>query len=253
LVRIFLGILPGDGPFAKAVYGHSIAQCCGKPSDIFKLWAVEATRCAPWPKTIDTLTFFIWIFAMLSPSRLPSFVEDMNPQQQAELEAVLRPGNDSHTGFLAADESLATSAAAKARVLQQNNVTFDALADRIEAVKNGGSTARLRVDVVGYRGWQNCPFTNCKATGSEDIYITQVAAGKKLTIPSLMPHLIRDHHFLEGEVPYGLDPQEAIEVLDLKNHPTPEAGSQTKPTGASEKKPTTGAPKWANKWGNYRG
>lgn len=146
----------------------------------------------------------------------PLYVEDMSPTQQAELEVKMQPGQASESGFLAPGEGLVVSAKTKREMLQKYGISFAALADRIDALKNGlNQSSSLRVKVVQYRGSQACPFPSCPHRGAADIHLTKVATGKKTVIPTLMSHLVRDHHFLEGNVPYGLDPQDAVELLEL--------------------------------------
>lgn len=165
--------------------------------------------------------------ARAETKRSKMLVENMTPSEQAALEPVLRPHQSSQTGFLAPGESLGASAAAKAKVLRDNNVSFDALADRIDELESERSShPGLKVHVNRYRGVQWCPFPECKAGSNADIVIKQTSTGKEITIPGLMSDLVRNHHFLEGNVPYGLDPQDAVDILGLGNSAEPQATAQ---------------------------
>jgi hypothetical protein len=74
----------------------------------------------------------------------------------------------------------------------------------------------LQVFFVQYRGFQECPWGCNTAEGSRDFLILNRVTGEYFTGPSLIVHLIREHHFFEGmETPYRIDPLKAARVLEL--------------------------------------
>ena len=68
-----------------------------------------------------------------------------------------------------------------------------------------------------WRGFQNCPW-NCKQPewGSFDFLLLNRQTGEYMIAPGLIVHLIREHHFFEGqESPYRVDPFKLVQVLEL--------------------------------------
>lgn len=75
-------------------------------------------------------------------------------------------------------------------------------------------------------GRQICPFDfdlthsgkgPCGTSGgSTDYVIYDIQTGNSLRFSDLIIHLIKDHCFFEGNVPYRVDPENAIKVLDIQ-------------------------------------
>jgi hypothetical protein len=76
----------------------------------------------------------------------------------------------------------------------------------------------LQVFVERWRGFQNCPWQCAEPIrwAYLDFLLLNRESGKCLTGPGMIVHLIRAHHFFEGrKSPYRVDPEEAIQVLEL--------------------------------------
>jgi hypothetical protein len=82
----------------------------------------------------------------------------------------------------------------------------------------------LVVSVLGYMGAQTCPFKNNEldsgyngySYGSSDITVTNTDLNKTFTYGTLLPHMIKAHHFFEGSVPYRVDPETVIAILGIE-------------------------------------
>ncbi len=181
-----------------------------------------------------------------------------------ELEARMRPGAWSETGFLGMHESLDEVVAQDAQTLDKLQLHYDDLADKLEALLDdvldmlrqpvtpegipralarqtsfpnlyqpetlphfdlqnlpdpelGYVIGDLQVFLVCYKGWQECPWGD-EAKGSCDFLILNRASGDSVTVPGLMPHLIREHHFFEGYgTSFRTDPARLAKVLGLVN------------------------------------
>lgn len=154
---------------------------------------------------------------------------------RAELEARMRPGALSRTGFLGPDESLEVVLARDAETMARLGVSFEELANRLEALLDKALTNRrhrarigpVRVEVEAYTGFQICPWAldpdagQCTVAGpvshaSLDWTIRNTRTGQTLSGPGLITHLIRAHSFFEGiESPNRVDPEALIEVLEF--------------------------------------
>ena len=74
----------------------------------------------------------------------------------------------------------------------------------------------LQVFYSQYRGFQECPWGCNTAEGSRDFLILNRMNGEYFRGPSLIVHLIREHHFFEGTgTPFRTDPSKAARVLGL--------------------------------------
>lgn len=75
----------------------------------------------------------------------------------------------------------------------------------------------LQVFVVSYKDMQGCPWGDT-ITGNTDFMIFNRETGESVTVPALMPHLIRTHHFFGGlDSPYRTEPERLAAVLGLGN------------------------------------
>ncbi len=76
---------------------------------------------------------------------------------------------------------------------------------------------KYQVFIIQYRGLQECPW-NCKNAdwGSFDFLLLNLQTGEYITAPGLIAHLIREHHFFEGqETSYRVEPLKLAQVLGL--------------------------------------
>jgi len=74
----------------------------------------------------------------------------------------------------------------------------------------------FRVHGMGWCGSQTCPFNNLSdkdiKSGSYDFTVENIKTNDIIKFSSLIAHLIRDHHFCEGDTPQRLDPEYGIKV-----------------------------------------
>ncbi len=170
-----------------------------------------------------------------------------------ELEKRMRPGAWSAGGFLGPTESLEHIISQDALILTRFGVSYEQIADRLDRLlrpalkytkgmspypdlykpetiphfrldnlpdtKDGYRTGNLQIFTIGYRGFQGCPWEGWPESwqwGSFDFLILNRQTGECVTGPGLIVHLIRAHHFFEGqESPYRTDPKKLIHVLEL--------------------------------------
>jgi hypothetical protein len=160
---------------------------------------------------------------------------DAGEPSEAEVEARMRPGAFSRTGFLGPNERLSDVIAADFETLRNLNVTYAEIASRLDALITAAETSSDHRACVGalecriqvYQGFQICPWApspypaQCSAGlgvrhASVDWQIRNVETGKVVKGPGLMVHLIRDHHFFEGpESANRVDPTELALLLGL--------------------------------------
>jgi len=175
---------------------------------------------------------------------MTNHLKDLTPSNIERIEARMRPGAYSVSGFLGPNEKLVEIIERDAELVVRLGVTHEAIADRLDflvqrrqqlesdrAVKEtvekdrSGRWVRgyevaegiIAIRPVSYLGHQFCPFesrdeTMCDDKGSIDHLIYNVANDKTLRFSELLIHLIRAHHFFEGSVPYRADPREIVEV-----------------------------------------
>lgn len=119
-----------------------------------------------------------------------------------------------------------------AEVLRKAGVSHQQVGDALEKVlksynwHSGGRNQRvndtLSVDAVAYRGFEICPHDN-SLTASRDFFISGIPNGNKTgrsadnptMVTEMMPDLIRKLQFFEGDVPYGIRPEWAIQVYEI--------------------------------------
>jgi hypothetical protein len=167
------------------------------------------------------------------------------------LHRLLLPGGASQTGFLAPGERLDDVIEHDERSLLALGLSFEQVADylalvigqaerRLELARRGRQappeTARpwLSITAEHTLGFQTCPF--CADAGeyerqpkaSADYVLRDIESGISICVPGLLPHLIREHHFFEGSVPYRTDPTLLARVLrlDAARHETPQWRSE---------------------------
>jgi hypothetical protein len=75
---------------------------------------------------------------------------------------------------------------------------------------------QYQVFMVYFLGYQYCPWGCKNANGDFDFLILNRNSGQSFAAPELIIHLIRNHEFFEGhESPYRLDPERAVQVLEI--------------------------------------
>ncbi|MBU0667137.1 MAG: hypothetical protein KKB65_02190 [Nanoarchaeota archaeon] len=182
------------------------------------------------------------------------FIEDLSPEQIKVIEGRMRPSQYSHAGFLNQNLSLREVIEADAKVLEHHGITHKQVGDKLDSLMGQafrqwdlasragedyyGARAKgalvddfLRVFAVCWMGSQQCPFFyetrpsedgighyvyNC-GSGSHDFTVKNERQGTEIRFPQLMAHLVRDHHFFEGDTSYRLNPEDAVKVLELKS------------------------------------
>jgi hypothetical protein len=167
-----------------------------------------------------------------------------------ELEKRMRPGAWSRGGFLGPTESLESVINQDAQIVKRCGISYENIANILEKILSSAAkhssafmsffpdldapesvphfdlnrlppiTAgciidNLQIFTVGFLGVQECPW-GCKASGAFDFLILNRQTGESITGPSLVTHLIREHHFFEGkESPYRTDPAKLLRVLEV--------------------------------------
>jgi hypothetical protein len=87
----------------------------------------------------------------------------------------------------------------------------------------------VEVEYVSHRGIQLCPFSESLENSLGSVNVCGRSSGQvrvfgdtPMTVSELMPHLIRDHHFFEGSVPYRVDPEAFARLAGLVPAPAAE-------------------------------
>lgn len=88
-----------------------------------------------------------------------------------------------------------------------------------KTIRFNGQT--LRVFVICWGGSQKCPFQSDSDTsyhgydyGAHDVVITNVDNGEALCYSSLLPHMIKHHHFFEGPLClHRVEPKQIVKVI----------------------------------------
>jgi hypothetical protein len=151
-----------------------------------------------------------------------------------ELEARMRPGNYSQTGFLGEKESLVEVLRHDAQELAELGLEASELSARLGQLLEAALISRQTVTRVGhhnvrirrYKGFQICPFAPepfenpCPGGGARlasiDWDISNNRRSSRLSGPGLLVHLVGVHGFFEGlESPYRVAPRALAELLDL--------------------------------------
>lgn len=168
---------------------------------------------------------------------LPIFtVEELNNHQVIIVEQRMRPNQWSIAGFLTEQQSLHEVAVRDLKTLQERSITCDQIADKLEGLTYKWSRfsqpghlplaeGKYLIRKMQTRGYQTCPFTfsdkehdDCgDRQGSADYCVTNIETEEEFRFASLMPHMIRGHHFFQGGT-YRVDPEKAIAFFGLKEN-----------------------------------
>jgi hypothetical protein len=148
----------------------------------------------------------------------------------------------SATGFLAISETVADVIARDTETLNRYGITHEQIADLVETFHGqyeraldlsdekgqlsgpGYGTVCLKVhgieyevNVIGYRGIQECPFSGHLCGGTNrDMTIHKRQTNEKFECSVLSIHLIREHHFFEGAVKYRFEFERFIRMTEMK-------------------------------------
>lgn len=164
-------------------------------------------------------------------------VENLTPDEVKIVEKRMRPNEWSVSGFLTEHQSLTSVAYSDRKHLEHLSITYEQIADKLDGLinkcdqifKRGHlplAEGKFLIQKRQTKGYQTCPFTfsnnegqnddDCgNHKGSVDYCITRIDINEQLQFASLMPHLIRDHHFFQGG-DYRLNPETAVKFFDLK-------------------------------------
>lgn len=119
-----------------------------------------------------------------------------------------------------------------AEILRRSGVTYQQIGDALEKVLNSYNwhsckesqkvNDTLSISAIQYKGIEECPYDN-KLVASRDFLISGLPNGNKVRssnqeptlVTEMMPDLIRELHFFEGDVPYGICPEWAIQLYEI--------------------------------------
>jgi len=151
-----------------------------------------------------------------------------------EVEARMRPGNYSQSGFLGPSESLLEVLERDSDELGELGVEASVLAKRLGEILETALATKHTVTRVGhydvrirrYKGSQICPFAPqpfenpCPGGGTKfgsiDWDIMNKNSSVRLSGPGLIVHLIGLHSFFEGlQSPYRVPPRALAQLLEL--------------------------------------
>jgi len=157
----------------------------------------------------------------MTPDDIAAAFEAYMGMPIAELEAHLRPGGSSESGFLAEGERLGQVIFDDARKLAELGVNRHAIADRIKELiarrRAGEEDSLVEVSVEHHLGYQSDPFhrNGRSETNIGNCVFTLRNTKNGATIRGGGPviALIRRACFFEGSVPYRVDPETAARVL----------------------------------------
>lgn len=171
--------------------------------------------------------------------------ESFSDNELVTIEKKMLPGGLSESGFIKKDDSLLKIYQDDKDYLDKVGITYNQIADILEYYykkmvrlvylrhKNDNDCKNYyepiefngyTVSNVTWMGAQTCPFQEPSDKqyygyeyGSTDVTILNIKTNKSITFNTLLPHMIRCHHFFESpNVDHRVDPKEVIEFFDLK-------------------------------------
>lgn len=148
------------------------------------------------------------------------------------IEARMRPGRLSRSGFLGPHESLRDVMAADAAAMWDIGLSFEAVGNRLELLLDAGLDSPDRTAIVEgnyevrleqFLGYQMCPWARrgqCEGRrlvyASIDWTIVDLHNQETMSGPGMIVHLMVDHRFCEGrESPRRVDPVRLARFLGL--------------------------------------
>jgi len=141
-------------------------------------------------------------------------------------------------GFLSKGEKLYDVFQKDDETLKRLNMTYDKIADKLDEIVKFSRTSPEKIRTLGnleikricYLGYKGCPF-GCseeliklgddykdlldKTRSAVDYEVTNTNLKESIFFSELHCHLIRDHHFFEGNTKYRLDPEKCIRILEI--------------------------------------
>lgn len=182
-------------------------------------------------------------FETLSEEEIAFIQERMLPAKGEKKDEKSKRMSDS--GFLLPGDSLREIYETDKKFLAKVEITYDQIADILETIflkalrkrhhhyektkdawpKEGFLVdGRYNVKFNTYMGAQQCPFQSPTDTryfgyeyGSSDVNITDMKTNKRIVYNTLLPHMIRHHHFFESpNVSHRVNPSDVIEMFEIK-------------------------------------
>ncbi len=151
----------------------------------------------------------------------PALIENMSPHQLLRLEQRLKSGGlkdelGNCSKYLSPSESLREVISRDTAIIAAQDYNHQTLANRLNEVffpQNGS-----RAEMLEYLGQiEYCPWNDDEETTID--YRQSIFVGSNnrpsLEMSGLHLHLIKDHHFFEGEGGYRLDPLKVIHFIEL--------------------------------------
>jgi len=146
-----------------------------------------------------------------------------NTQKEKDARERMKPGIITAQGFLGRDvRPLADIIQADEEAFRRLDLEFDAVADRLEAWKTAGSRGlgepvtvegRYLVRTGDARGVLPCPYGD-GVFHKNSVDIKDEKRGGTLVYSDLSVHLLRAHHFCQGQgCPFRLDPENLAGVM----------------------------------------
>jgi hypothetical protein len=168
---------------------------------------------------------------VLPVSKNARTVFDFSDQELSVVEERMRPGRWSTEGFLQTNDRLMSVCMQDGQTLLKENVPCHLIADVLSSIIEAAQKSNDPSPVIwgkfkverhnlATNGYQECPFAKSKESschrGRSDPTVTNVTNGISILVNNLTVDMIREHFFFQTG-PYRLDPQRAIECLELRS------------------------------------
>lgn len=168
--------------------------------------------------------------SVLPISRNARTVFDLSEEERLAIEVRMKPEGWSGEGFLKITDRLLPVCIEDGRTLLREKISCyliaDVLSSIIEVAQKSdnpepivGGKFKVKNSRLGTNGYQECPFAKSEESschfGRMDPVITNVTNGISILANNLTIDMVRDHFFFQNG-PYRLDPQAAIECLELQ-------------------------------------
>jgi len=147
-------------------------------------------------------------------------------QEQIErLEKLMRPKGSSTSGFIGEEGKILEVAEQNKIEMEETGISFEELAARLKIIRDNPLSLspilkdkQVLVEFEEWWGGQCCPFCQLDHDWYDDEFmgadfeVTHKQTGQSVGFSDLTPHLIGDHHFLQGAVPYHFVPKDFVEI-----------------------------------------
>lgn len=164
--------------------------------------------------------------------------EELDEDEINKIQKRMYPGEYSKSGFLQLGETLFDVYNNDKIFLTKVNITYEQIYDKwctiigkyytvLELRKKCLIEGKFAISSICYNRSQRCPFQNKEKDnryhgyeyGNQDITIVNILNNQKITINTLLLHMIYKHHFCESPLSFHrLDPAKSIEFFDLKSN-----------------------------------